>query len=190
MLDLAFPISAQESNVVITMSDSKRQQLCQVIPRLWIGTVAALEGDVLQSICASGQVMGIKYVVNLSGLPVVPAENITIHNVCVNDVELMDNEYGRTIQRVQAAADKVSEYMLQSQQGGHFDILLCCERCVNQAPLVAAYYLVKYESMTAAAAIKKVSDANESRALIGAAVQTLTNKSFRKIIEAAAANRK
>lgn len=176
-----------------TMSGSVKPYAA-VAPHLWMG-----DKRVAEDMDALGD-LDITAMINLTGSDDTPIEDVDIYNSLVDDLELMDDE----LMIVQARLNKLSDVIRDAVKCGRNVMIHDGDECVNSAPMLAAYYLVRHCSVEPVRAMNIVRTANESRDLAErvkvihtdddghehtsiecAHVKTFTNRSFRRAVYAA-----
>lgn len=167
------------------------KSIAYVVPGIWMGDRrAARDMDILGN-------LDIGTIINVSGFDNELIEDVDIYNYTIYDNNLMENELERALNKINTICN-----ILKRARDAKKNVLVNDSKdCVNRAPFVVAYYLVRDLGWEPAAAINAVKDANESRDMAPREtvshrdddnvihnetrckyVRTLTNQSFRKII--------
>lgn len=179
---------------IITADDKNVVPAAHVTTGIWIGdSRAARDMDLL------GQ-LDITAIINVSGFDDTPIEDVNIYNYTLYDNDLMENEIDRVKSKINSIVNDLS-----TARRAKKNVLVHDGRdCVNRAPFIVAYYLVRDLNMNPEEAILSVKRANEARdtspretvlykedsGLVRKEercryVRTLTNRSFCSIIRRA-----
>jgi hypothetical protein len=162
-----------------------------VAPGIWLGdSRAARDMDLLGD-------LDITAIVNVSGFDDELIEDVDIYNFTLYDNDLMENEFERAVAKINTVANSLKK----ARDAGKNVLVHDGKDCVNRAPLIVAYYLVRdahYDPMTALQAVKEANESRDRapretvehkdddgklhREVRCRFVRTLTNQSFRKII--------
>ncbi len=174
------------------MSANNVLSTAYVVPGIWMGdSRGAKDMDLLGE-------LDITAIVNLSGFDDELIEEVDIYNFTLYDNDLMENEFEIALKKINTIANALKK----ARDAGKNVLVHDGKECVNRAPFIVAYHLVRDRGMDPASAIAAVKQANETRDRAPREtfvytdddgnetgretrckyVKTLTNQSFRKII--------
>lgn len=174
------------------MSATQVSSTAYIAPGIWMGDArGARDMDLLGD-------LDITAIVNVSGFDDDLIEDVDIYNWTLYDNDLMENEYDRALAKI----NMITNSLKKARDAKKNVLVHDGKDCVNRAPFIVAYYLVRDLGYEPESAIEIVRQANESRdrapretfvytdddgnetgrELRCKYVRTLTNLSFRKIL--------